>query len=308
MDDSPSLRKMGQIAAESKPQSSRRRSPERGSPSATSKPVKVPSPQRDERTQLLRSKEHWPRATRPGWGGEPPGPPAPPERSSLVIFVDWDDTLFPTTELIEQAYLEDGMGKQTGHLPPAIAQQVRALEEDVLQFLIAARAKGTLVIVTNAARGWIERLTEWAMPRVGLYMTRQCIAVRYARECPAAVASNVDSWKKATFSYEAAQARDRLSRDRPLSLVSVGDMPYERDAAHCVSHPDDTVKTIKFLEEPSLRELQHELRALVRAMPSLTESGKSRSVDLEMQPRDGAAQAPPCEGIQRDPGCRDLAA
>ena len=143
--------------------------------------------------------------------------------------MDWDDTLFPTTELIEQAYLEDGMGKQTGHLPPAIAQQVRALEEDVLQFLIAARAKGTLVIVTNAARGWIERLTEWAMPRVGLYMTRQCIAVRYARECPAAVASNVDSWKKATFSYEAAQARDRLSRDRPLSLVSVGDMPYERD-------------------------------------------------------------------------------
>ena len=54
----------------------------------------------------------------------------------------------------------------------------------------------------------------------------------------------------------AEQARARLSTERPLSVVSVGDMPYERDAAHGVAEPDDTVKTIKFLEDPTLRELQ----------------------------------------------------
>jgi hypothetical protein len=203
-----------------------------------------------------------------------------------VIFVDWDDTLFPTSELLAKALLLDSTTQEQPHLPDNIAEQLRQLEQNVLDFMVAAHKTGTLVIVTNAARGWIDKLTEWAMPRVGLYMERQHITVRYARECLGSDPRDVETWKQATFSFEAEQARARLSTERPLSVVSVGDMPYERDAAHGVAEPDDTVKTIKFLEDPTLRELQHELTALVRAMPELTASGqRAGTVDLEMHAR-----------------------
>ena len=206
-----------------------------------------------------------------------------PERSSLVIFVDWDDTLFPTSELLAKALLHDSMTKQQPQLPDSVAGQLRQLEQNVLDFLTEAHKKGNLVIVTNAARGWIDQLTEWAMPRVGLYMERNHIAVRYARECVGSDPRDVETWKQATFCVEAERARARLSYPRPLSLVSVGDMPYERDAAHTVARPDDTVKTIKFLEDPTLRELQHELQALVQAMPQLTAAGQEAGItDLEM--------------------------
>ena len=221
-----------------------------------------------------------------------------PDRSSLVIFVDWDDTLFPTSELLAKALLHDSMTKQQPQLPDSVAKQLRQLEQNVLDFLTEAHQKGHLVIVTNAARGWIDQLTEWAMPRVGLYMERKHIAVRYARECVGSDPRDVQTWKQATFCMEAERARARLSYPRPLSLVSVGDMPYERDAAHTVAKPDDTVKTIKFLEDPTLRELQHELQALVQAMPQLTAAGQEAGVtDLEMhsqektQPGTAAAQA-----------------
>ena len=241
-----------------------------------------------------------------------------PDRSSLVILVDWDDTLFPTSELLAKALLLDSTTQDQPRLPPGIAEQVQQLEQSVLDFLVAANTRGTLVIVTNAARGWIDvrlhpriptttarvretnltdcvcfqTLTEWAMPRVGLYMARQHITVRYARECVGSNPHDVETWKQATFQFEAEQARARLSRPRPLSLVSVGDMPYERDAAHDVAEPDDTVKTIKFLEDPTLKELQHELSALVKAMPSLTQAGQAPGIaDLEMHAR--AQAAPP---------------
>ena len=80
-----------------------------------------------------------------------------------------------------------------------------------MDFLVAAKKSGTLVIVTNAARGWIERLTEWAMPRVGLYMERQHIAVRYARECVGSDPRDVETWKLATFQFEAVRPHKQPS-------------------------------------------------------------------------------------------------
>ncbi len=227
-----------------------------------------------------------------------------PERSSLVIFVDWDDTLFPTSELLAKALLLDTTSQEQPKLPESVAEQLRQLEQNVLDFLIAAHKRGNLVIVTNAARGWIDQLTEWAMPRVGLYMERQHISVRYARECVGSDPRDVQTWKQATFCVEAEHARARLSNPRPLSLVSVGDMPYEREAAHRVAKPDDTVKTIKFLEDPTLHELQHELAALVSAMPELTAGGQNAGItDLEMHARAQAEPQPePQPQPQSEPG------
>jgi hypothetical protein len=108
-----------------------------------------------------------------------------PSRSSLVIFVDWDDTLFPTSELLAKAFLEDSTRPQTAELPPRVAKKLKTLEDSVLTFLEGAQRHGTIVLVTNAAVGWIDRLTAWAMPRVGLYIKRHHVPIRYARDDPA---------------------------------------------------------------------------------------------------------------------------
>ena len=74
-------------------------------------------------------------------------------------------------------------------------------------------------------------------------MAQHGIGVRYARDCGGAKRSDVTTWKRQTFVAEADAVRDRLSRPRPLSIVSVGDAMYEREAAHNIlrTHPDDQI-------------------------------------------------------------------
>jgi hypothetical protein len=190
-------------------------------------------------TQQKKMSEHHHRA-RPSHASAVIGAP---ERASLVIFVDWDDTLFPTSELLASAALRDSLEPQRTVLPPRLAKKVRSIERSAMEFLQAAQQKGTVVIVTNAAPGWIGRLTQWSMPRLGEFMTRHGIGVRYARDCGGAKRSDVTTWKMRTFVAEADAVRDRLSRPRPLSIVSVGDAMYEREAAHNIlqAHPDDQI-------------------------------------------------------------------
>ena len=200
-----------------------------------------------------------------------------PARSSLVIFVDWDDTLFPTSELLAQTYLVDSSHPQRSQLPAKVAQQVREVEDSVLKFLRSCQTRGTVVIVTNAMRGWVSRLTQWCMPRVGIHLRSGGIRVVYARECAASDPDDVSTWKQQSFLLETEAARARLSKPRPLNVVSVGDATFERDAAHAAAGDWDAVTTVKFLEEPSLVELRQELLTLTENIDSVT--GGMRSGD-----------------------------
>jgi hypothetical protein len=69
-----------------------------------------------------------------------------------VIFFDWDDTCFPSTFLTNKGFRLDSHPDTYAHFVEAL----RELETCVGEMLRLAMQCGTVVIVTNAERGWVE--------------------------------------------------------------------------------------------------------------------------------------------------------
>merc|ERR1719253_621808 len=65
---------------------------------------------------------------------------------SLIIF-DWDDTLFPTTELEVSGLMDNP------HLAPW--EELAELQAAAIRVLRSARSIGTTLIVTNSDHGWV---------------------------------------------------------------------------------------------------------------------------------------------------------
>ena len=71
----------------------------------------------------------------------------------LVIFFDWDDTCFPSTFLGSNGF---GLDTSTDLLGADLAQSLQELETCVVGLLEFAMQCGTVIIVTNAEKGWVE--------------------------------------------------------------------------------------------------------------------------------------------------------
>lgn len=88
----------------------------------------------------------------------------PERRQETVIIFDWDDTFFPNTwfaarRLEFTQLFELPAASQTSPLLPQLPQerrQLRKIERSGSKLLRAAVCLGSVVLVTNAAHGWIE--------------------------------------------------------------------------------------------------------------------------------------------------------
>merc|ERR1719424_1543797 len=89
-----------------------------------------------------------PREPDSGQGQEPS--PAVPWADTAIVF-DWDDTLLPTTWLERRRVLHS-----TTALRPAHIRGLQALAEAANRTLDVAEKLGRVIIVTNAAHGWVE--------------------------------------------------------------------------------------------------------------------------------------------------------
>jgi hypothetical protein len=185
-----------------------------------------------------------------------------PRSHERVIIFDWDDTLFCTT------YIREGGND--------VSQQVlETLAASALAALEAARPMGKVFIITNGEEGWVEHCVHTYFP--SLLQVIGGIPVisartRYEQQYP------VNQWKVQAFL--ALQSSLRLE---PItSFVSIGDSIYERDAARTTGQvfPNAVIKTVKFVENPSPRELSKQLELLAEKLPQIVESGKKLDISL----------------------------
>jgi hypothetical protein len=102
-----------------------------------------------------------------------------------MMFLDWDDTLLPTTHLKALGCL-DSTGRFVEQPTPQLAVDLAQLEAEILRLLL--RAGGgeqlTVAIVTSASRGWVQSSAAQFMPRVAQHL-RECeakLTVRHARD------------------------------------------------------------------------------------------------------------------------------
>lgn len=165
-------------------------------------------------------------------------------------------------------------------LPPPLQKQLQLLEVAVMNIVEEALRFGKVVVITNAEAGWVELSGRRFLPRVVHYLSKHDIKIVSARTSfESDYPDKPSSWKMAAFSQEVAVM---FPNDEDLNVLVLGDSMSERDAAHALSTrlPNSRVKTVKFVERPSIDQLMRQVQLVAQSLPDLATYASSFDVDL----------------------------
>jgi len=179
---------------------------------------------------------------------------------TFVIF-DWDDTVLPSSWVQSQGLRLD----ESSRVSAAQREVLTEVAKSAAETLQAAKRHGTVVLVTNAERGWIELSCLKFLPT--LYPILEQIKILSARttyDCPR-YSSPLD-WKLLAFEAEIRRMYgEDVLRDpaRRKNVLSLGDSVHEREALMRATAPlpGCCAKSLKFVERPDISQIckQHAL-------------------------------------------------
>jgi hypothetical protein len=219
------------------------------------------------------------------------------DTSQTLVFLDWDDTLFPTTELFDIWGLPV-VYDAWDHLSLS-AEQEQLLDRwcSALHLYLKSvcSVADRCVILTNSTRDWVSNCVDRFAPRLKPMFSRHGgLHVVYARECLAnrkrgsrilnglprgTPAKTVDSQvlheekqetltkaKLVAMQHEAKKFYSQYPGQTWKNILSVGDSKYEHDAAwelafrrKAPSHECLRLKTVMTPVDPSIRDLTYRL-------------------------------------------------
>jgi hypothetical protein len=201
----------------------------------------------------------------------------PPRHGTSIIF-DWDDTLLCTSFLTASPWLP---GKTRDHLH-AITQAGRRVLE-------LSKQLGRVFIVTNATIDWVDySARKWVPQLLPVIDGVQVISAREKYE--AQYPRTIGEWKLQSF----LEVQRRLGSDAVTNFVSVGDSTFELEAATAIgrSFPQAVIKTVKFREKPTPKELLRQLELMGSRLPDIVASGTDVQVAIGSRGKSSRASAP----------------
>lgn len=216
------------------------------------------------------------------------------EPSETLIFLDWDDTLFPTTELFCRHRLSKSDDEAVPQEVAKLLKPWRKAVHDVLK--VACLLSDRCVVVTSARRPWVETCIDRFAPELRPLLAANAGGVVYAREaseapsgwpsfgCGARV-SSLGAAKRLAMEREAEELYSRPGQTWK-NILSVGDGPEERRAifelAALRDDPNERLraKTVSSPIEPSLEKVTESLRRLHSQLEALVRFDGSLDVDL----------------------------
>eukprot|EP00930_Biecheleria_cincta_P098650 TRINITY_DN90305_c0_g1_i1.p1 TRINITY_DN90305_c0_g1~~TRINITY_DN90305_c0_g1_i1.p1 ORF type:complete len:394 (+),score=60.24 TRINITY_DN90305_c0_g1_i1:62-1183(+) len=204
-------------------------------------------------------------------------PVLPSKTKETVFFLDWDDTLFPTSSVVRRS-------NGSFDVRPDQLQQLEHHAVVVRDFIRTACALGRVAIVTLARRPWVEHAARECLPGVDWQAEFEFlnIPVLYARETVARLDQKLALQEEGVDTYVLCKTRAMLKAIRmlygkactaDLNVISIGDSHIEADAAREITWSidgDHSCKTVKFREEPStIDELSNEIQELTAWISSV---------------------------------------
>jgi hypothetical protein len=179
--------------------------------------------------------------------------------SGVLIFFDWDDTIFPTSWLESKlgfAEWSRGLVGPESVLDDADRRLLDELDHAARSFLVAASQFGKLCCVTLAKQPWQFRTMSTFLPRLAAAWEELGVRLRYASQekidtrraeqpfhCPAWClrAEKADEKEYSVLQYQKMVTKKQRAMDRELRkfyggshswkhVISFGDGPYERQA------------------------------------------------------------------------------
>jgi len=239
------------------------------------------------------------------------------EAEQTLIFLDWDDTLFPTTDLLDRMDCEQYMMSEDP-LPADVVELLADWRAAVYSYLVTAtKLSARCVIVTNARRPWIENCCKVFAPELlpMLDETTGCVGVVYANEVPLSkrrqrskdyslipVAQSIEDkhmanqekltkQKQAAMHREAVKFYSQYPGQTWKNIFSLGDMHYEHDALQemtftrkAPAREQIRTKAILVPSQPALAELTLRLRFGATVLLAYIKFDGDIDVDLKTSP------------------------
>lgn len=193
-----------------------------------------------------------------------------------ITILDWDDTLCPTTHL-------GSLGlhvRDTDQLPSNLCTQLDSLATAVVNFLEDALRFGKVVIITNAQAGWVELSGHRFLSRVLSLLSRRFIKIVSARASfEQRFPNDSTAWKVAAFSHEVDVM---FPNEDELNVLVFGDSMSEIDAGKALSNklPRSKVKTVKFVESPSIDQIIGQVQLVTQSLPAIVSNPSSFDINI----------------------------
>eukprot|EP00928_Gymnodinium_smaydae_P096796 TRINITY_DN8620_c2_g1_i1.p1 TRINITY_DN8620_c2_g1~~TRINITY_DN8620_c2_g1_i1.p1 ORF type:complete len:405 (+),score=40.87 TRINITY_DN8620_c2_g1_i1:116-1216(+) len=225
--------------------------------------------------------------------------------NETVVFLDFDDTLFPSTWLAQVVSIRPGC------TPPSIdalrdrnsaaVVDLARHEAAVISFLRAVTAlAGEVVIVTLGTREWVESCMRSYMPELLAELSKLNIRLSYARETlngrrvRGAILEGMDALpilKRESMRKALKQFYSQRPKQSWKNCISIGDSRLERDALEELTFTRQQrtesgkqkfvrCKTIKFLSSPSLESLTSQIELMISYISALVYYDGDFSYDI----------------------------
>lgn len=194
--------------------------------------------------------------------------------SNNIILLDFDDSIMPTTWLLQWNKLNAMSQEQSVQ----VCSELSVMEDNVERFLRHLLPIARVILVTNAELGWVEKSCKRFMPKVLALLP--FIKITSARErFQHTFPNQPDQWKLHAF-REVLQSNDNTRR---LNLISVGDSMFERYAVHAVGkeHGNALSKSVQLIPCPLPKEICHQLGVLLHCIHDIVQC--DMNLDLLMK-------------------------
>lgn len=181
-----------------------------------------------------------------------------PQPIKRIIFIDWDDTLLPTSWLKSQGYEVDKPILK----PELLNAQIEHVYDKVSALLELYRQYGYVYIITNSETGWVDLSISAFAPKLSdIIGGLEIVSARSTFE---------PDFPDDPMLWKYLAMRDIIfshmmdSLEPVIEIVSVGDDMVEREAAMliCKQLVIKTCKTIKLLSRPTSEQLVNQLNLL----------------------------------------------
>ena len=195
------------------------------------------------------------------------------QRHNNLIIFDWDDTLLPTSFLLNKNIIDS-----ENKLSEKEKSKLQKIEELVKNLLTLSLSKGEVYIITNAGEGWVEESSKRFYPNINDILDQiEVISARkdYEEKYP----KETKLWKIGAF----LNLKKRLNEDLITNIICLGDSVFEMDAGKILAGTfiHAVIKTIKFMERPKLEELIKQLNLVLNQFNSIFNSYKNLTVRVE---------------------------
>ena len=196
-----------------------------------------------------------------------------------ITFLDWDDTLLATSALTHYGFL-------LGSKPPTgeIAKILKLLEESTINLITLLLTRGEVIIVTNAEDRWVQMSAAKWMPKVATILSKvSIISARstYRHKFP----DSPLKWKFHAFHEKLTHILSTKDPNNIKHVISFGDSHVEREAIRAVTQrfPNVIVKSLKFIERPSMGQLYYQHGTVIKSLDAIFNSEITLDLQLTLQ-------------------------